>query len=138
MLKIILLIISRYISTYNLLYAIIVYNLNIGENMIIFDYSKFDKAKITDGSGGFATKLSEATTGLLRLAGDDNYCLSLVEEIGKKENILFGISWEEANRAYEAAGFKETDETPMMESDWNYAFEEQFKDYIKKALASSN
>lgn len=69
--------------------------------------------------GGAAFCLSDSFSGGISFCGGDLFAISVsFEGVSESENGSFGLVWDDVTKAYEAAGFVETDEEPMCESVW--------------------
>lgn len=71
--------------------------------------------------------LPDSYMGTLIFLGDDIFSMAILIETSKE---YFGITWEDTFKAYKNAGFDDTDESPILESEWFDKFYKDFQDYI--------
>lgn len=75
--------------------------------------------------------LPENFGGVIEFCGGDLFGIGCyVEGFGNEEVGSFGITWNDLTDAFEAAGFVENDEEPMVESAWFNQVWEEFVSHV--------
>ncbi|MFY9075328.1 hypothetical protein OZZ08_10215 [Malaciobacter mytili] len=86
-------------------------------------------------SGSQIFCLPENFGGVIEFSGGDLFGIGCyVEGFGNEEVGTFGITWNDLMDAFEAAGFVENDEEPMVESAWFNQVCEEFVSYVSSKI----
>ena len=89
--------------------------------------------KVWSASHAAAFCLPATFSGRVEIVGDDFFAVAVsFEGIGDKEVGSFGLTWRAVEHAYAAAAYVETDEEPMVESEW---FSGLYDDFVYWVLS---
>lgn len=102
----------------------------------VYSFANRKNEKKFNVGGSAAFCLPDSFCGNISFCSGDLFAIGVIfggisdEEIGS-----FGLSWDDVIKAYEAAGFVETDDEPMVESDWFNWLYDEFASWTLSKLA---